>query len=230
MYNRTGDKMSIPILYLDPAILVCVKPRGVSSEAGGLPERLAAEAGVGKLWCVHRLDTAVGGVMVYARGAPAAASLSRQIAERSAQKDYLAVVSGEPPESEGVLKDLLFHDRSRNKSYVVRRPRAGVREAELDYRVLERAEGRALLAVRLHTGRSHQIRVQFASRGLPLLGDVKYGSTERGCPIALWSHTLAFSHPSDGRALHFSALPEHVFPWDTFEFMKQERIACDTSK
>ena len=222
--------MSISILYLDPAILVCVKPRGISSEAGGLPERLDAEAGVGKLRCVHRLDTAVGGVMVYARSAPAAADLSRQIAERRAQKDYLAILPGAPPETEGVLKDLLFHDRSRNKSYVVHRPRAGVREAELDYRVLETAAGRALVAVRLHTGRSHQIRVQFASRGLPLLGDVKYGSTERGCPIALWSHTLAFSHPMDGKALCFSALPERAFPWDSFHFMNQESTACDTSK
>ena len=222
--------MTIPILFLDPAILVCVKPRGISSEAGGLPERLDAEAGVGKLWCVHRLDTAVGGVMVYARSAASAADLSRQIAERRLQKDYLAVLPAAPPTAEGVLKDLLFHDRSRNKSYVVRRPRAGVREAELGYRVLETAEGRALLTVRLQTGRSHQIRVQFASRGLPLLGDVKYGSTERGCPIALWSHTLAFSHPPDGRALCFSALPERAFPWDSFQFMNQESTRCDTSK
>ena len=214
--------MSISILYLDPAILVCVKPRGISSEAGGLPERLDAEAGVGKLRCVHRLDTAVGGVMVYARSAPAAADLSRQIAERRAQKDYLAILPGTPPETEGVLKDLLFHDRSRNKSYVVRRPRAGVREAELDYRVLETAAGRALVAVRLHTGRSHQIRVQFASRGMPLAGDVKYGSAVRNCPIALWSRALSLPHPRTGEALTFSAAPEAVYPWQLFSTIQTE--------
>ena len=129
-----------------------------------------------------------------------------------------------------MLRDLLFHDRTKNKSYVVRRMRAGVREAELSYRVLAEAGTLSLLSVSLHTGRTHQIRVQFAARGLPLLGDVKYGSAFRNCPIALWSHRLAFRHPADGRALCFSAPPEPAFPWDTFQFTIKEGSPCDTSK
>ncbi|MDO4990561.1 MAG: RluA family pseudouridine synthase [Eubacteriales bacterium] len=222
--------MTIPILYSDRDLAVCVKPRGVSSEQGGLPELLATQLGDECVRCVHRLDAAVGGVMVYALSSRAAAGLSRQIAQREMRKEYLAVVPGRPEPDEAVLRDLLFHDRAKNKSYVVRRMRAGVREAELSYRVLETAGALSLLSVSLHTGRSHQIRVQFAARGLPLLGDVKYGSAFRDCPIALWSHTLAFRHPADGRALCFSALPERAFPWDSFELMRKEELPCDTSK
>ncbi len=221
--------MTIPILYSDRDLAVCVKPRGVSSEQGGLPELLAAQLGDEHVRCVHRLDAAVGGVMVYARSSRAA-GLSRQIADRALEKEYLAVVPGRPEADEAVLRDLLFHDRAKNKSYVVRRMRAGVREAELSYRVLETAGTLALLSVSLHTGRTHQIRVQLAARGLPLLGDVKYGSAFRDCPIALWSHRLSFRHPADGRALCFSAPPEPAFPWDAFQSTRKEGSPCDTSK
>ena len=128
MYNRTGDEMTIPILYSDRDLAVCVKPRGVSSEQGGLPELLAAQLGDESVRCVHRLDAAVGGVMVYARSSRAAAVLSRQIADRALRKEYLAVVPGRPEPDEAVLRDLLFHDRAKNKSYVVRRMRALVGE------------------------------------------------------------------------------------------------------
>ena len=229
MYNKTGDAIMIPILYTDRDLAVCVKPRGLASEAGGLPEALASQLGTETVFCVHRLDKAVGGVMVCAHSPRAAAALSRQIAQRTLVKEYLAVVPGLPEAEEGVLRDLLFHDRTKNKSYVVQRKRAGVKEAELSYRVLETAQGLSLLSVRLHTGRTHQIRVQFAARGLPLLGDVKYGSAVRDCPIALWSRRLAFTHPADGRALCFEALPERAFPWDRFSIDK-ETNACDTSK
>ena len=221
--------MSIPILYTDPALVVCVKPRGLSAEAG-LPDALKSQLGVDTVLCVHRLDAAVGGVMVYARSERAAAALSRQISERTMHKEYLAVVPGRPAEDGAVLRDLLFHDRGKNKSYVVGRKRAGVKEAELSYRVLETAGAYSLLSVTLHTGRTHQIRVQFASRGLPLAGDVKYGSAVRDCPIALWSHTLAFRHPDDGEALRFEAQPARIFPWDQFDCLSKEALPCDTSK
>ena len=221
--------MTCAILYQDRDLLVCIKPRGVGSEEE-LPRLLAGQLGVERVWCVHRLDRAVGGVMVFALSQKAAAQLSALIAGQKLQKEYWAVVAGKPAEDTGTLRDLLYHDRAKNKSYPVKRMRAGVKEAELDYALMESRDGLSLVRVCLHTGRSHQIRVQFASRGLPLLGDVKYGSTERGCPIALWSHTLAFSHPMDGRALCFSALPERAFPWDSFHFMNQESTACDTSK
>ena len=221
--------MSISLLYADPALVVCVKPRGLSSETG-LPDALREQLADDTILCVHRLDAAVGGVMVYARSERAAAALSRQIAERTMRKKYLAVVPGRPGEDEAVLRDLLFHDRTKNKSYVVKRKRAGVKEAELSYRVLESAGGFSLLSVTLYTGRTHQIRVQFASRGLPLAGDVKYGSAVRDCPIALWSHTLAFRRPDDGRELCFKALPERAFPWDAFDYTNKEAIPCDTSR
>ena len=141
--------MTIPILYSDRDLAVCVKPRGVSSEQGGLPELLAAQLGDERVRCVHRLDVAVGGVMVYARSSRAAAGLSRQIADRTLQKEYLAVVPGRPETDEAVLRDLLFHDRTKNKSYVVRRMRAGVREAELSRFARSAAFGRRQIRQRV---------------------------------------------------------------------------------
>lgn len=211
--------METEILFLDPHIAVCLKPAGVVSEEGGMPDLLRARTG-GECYCVHRLDKAAGGVMVYARTAQAAAAISAAIAAGKMEKEYLAVVQGVPDEPEGSFHDLLFHDTGRNKTYVVSRPRRGVREASLDYALIEtrRVEGKDLSAVRirLHTGRSHQIRVQFASRGMPLAGDPRYGSDLRSCPLALWSRSLRFPHPADGRDICFSCPPPDCFPWDAF--------------
>lgn len=217
----TGDVMTCPILTHDRDLTVCVKPRGVSSETE-MPRLLAEQLGVTRVWCVHRLDTAVGGVMVYALTAKAAAKLSAQIAAGQLQKEYLAVAAGRPAEDAGILRDLLFHDRGKNKTFPVKRMRAGVKDAELEYRVLESRDGLSLLRIRLHTGRSHQIRVQFSSRGMPLAGDVKYGSRYRDCPLALFSCTLCFAHPFSGEVLSFSALPEGGFPWDLFQIKRSE--------
>ena len=209
--------MTCPILYQDKDLIVCVKPRGISSE-DGMPRLLSEQLGTERIRCVHRLDTAVGGVMVFACNAQAAAKLSAQIAARELQKTYLAVAAGRPPEEAGTLRDLLFHDRAKNKSYPVKRMRAGVKEAELSYSLLDERDGLSLLHICLQTGRSHQIRVQFASRGMPLVGDVKYGSSFRDCPIALFSCALRFMHPVSGEQLSFSALPQdHLFPWNQFE-------------
>ena len=221
--------MMIPILYADDGIAVCIKPVGVASEKDGMPALLRTQLG-GEFYPVHRLDTAVGGVMVYARTPKAAAALSEQIRDHSFQKEYLAVAQGAVEPAEGEWSDLLFHDRGRNKSYVVKRRRAGVREAGLDYRVLETRDGLSLLHIRLHTGRTHQIRVQAASRAHPLVGDVKYGSTVRDCPIALWSHALCFSLPSTGEMRRFEALPEARTPWALFSELIYGGLPCDTSK
>ena len=211
--------MEVQILFQDESILVCLKPPGVLSETGGMPELLEKTAG-GSVFCVHRLDRAVGGVMVYARTKEAAAALSAVIAAGRMEKRYLAVACGRPAEEKGSLKDLLYHDPGRNKSYVVRRMRRGVREAELSYEMLGSAErdGRmlSLLSVILVTGRSHQIRVQLASRALPLAGDGRYGSPVRDCGIALWSHALTFPHPATGERMAFSAPPPDSFPWTEF--------------
>lgn len=208
----------IPILYDDAVLAVCVKPAGVLSESPGMPERLAAQLG-GEFFCVHRLDRDVGGVMVYARTAKAAAALSAAVAARRVEKTYLAVCCGRPEQSAGTLRDLLYHDRARNKTYVVQRQRRGVKETVLDYTVLAAAETEqgalTLLRIVLGTGRSHQIRVQFASRRLPLAGDAKYGSPVRSGGIALWSEALRFPDPETGETMAFKAKPKGGV-WELF--------------
>ena len=213
--------MTCTILYRDKDLLVCIKPRGVSSE-DEMPRLLAQQLGVERVWCVHRLDRAVGGVMVFALSPKSAAQLSALIAGQKLQKEYLAVIAGRPAEDTGTLRDLLYHDRAKNKSYPVKRMRAGVKEARLSYTVLETQDACSLVRVRLHTGRSHQIRVQFASRGMPLIGDVKYGSAVRDCPIALFSCALTLPHPRNGEALCFAATPEDVYPWQLFSTIQTE--------
>ena len=221
--------MDIPVLYKDASLIVCVKPAGVDSETG-MPALLQAQTGAREALCVHRLDRDVGGVMVYALDRRTAAALSRALASGGFEKEYLAVVHGTMEADAAELRDLLFHDRAKNKSFVVRRARAGVKEAVLDYRVLGTSVDCSLLAVRLHTGRSHQIRVQLASRRHPLLGDAKYGSPRRDCGIALFSRLLGFPHPKSGEAMHFAAPAPDGFPWDMFDTIYYGGKQCDTSK
>ncbi|MBQ4583249.1 MAG: RNA pseudouridine synthase [Oscillospiraceae bacterium] len=208
------------ILYADKRILVAIKPAGVLStdEPGGMPSLLRAQLGDDRacVRTVHRLDAAVQGVMVFARSARAASLLSEQIRDRGFQKEYLAVVHGAPPEG-GTLCDLLGRDRQQRMTYVADAPGKDVREAKLSYRVLQRREGFSLVSICLHTGRTHQIRVQFASRGWPLAGDRKYGTEDGFDAIALWSHRIAFTHPETGEVVEFSALPPHEGAWEMFE-------------
>ena len=214
------------VLYCDDALLVCEKPVGVLSEPGNganLPALAAQwlrERGErDEVRTVHRLDRAVGGLTVLARTQAAAASLIGQIAARTAEKEYLAVLRGAPERDEAVLEDLLFHDSRTNKTFVVTRPRKGVRAAKLSYRVVARTQGETgpltLVRVRLHTGRTHQIRAQFSHRGLPLLGDIRYGS-KAGHGPALFACRLAFDHPSTGERLTFELLPAGE-PWTLFD-------------
>lgn len=205
------------ILYQDSRLVVCLKPAGVLStdSPGGVPELLRRQLGTEDLRTVHRLDQVVGGLMVLARDAGAASELSRQIREGSFDKRYLAVVHGQAGDS-GSLRDLLGRDRARRLTYVAAEPGKDVREALLDYETLGRTEGMSLVRIRLITGRTHQIRCQFASRGLPLVGDRKYGRSEDGCAIALWSCALRFHHPDGGRPLRFAAPPPSVWPWTDF--------------
>lgn len=211
--------MEIPVLYADSALVVCLKPAGVLSEEAGLPTLLRAQLG-GECYCVHRLDRAVGGVMVYARTKQAASALSAAIAAGELEKRYLAVLQGAPEKESGSFEDWLYHDAQRNKSYVVKRPRRGVKKAVLSYELLARAQAESaalsLVRITLQTGRSHQIRVQFASRGLPLLCDSRYGSSLRGGEIALFSESLRFKHPLTGDMLFFSAEKPKGFPWELF--------------
>ena len=207
------------ILYSDQKLVVCIKPVGVLStdEPGGMPSLLRAEALGGEyIYSVHRLDRTVGGVMVYAKTRHAAATLGEAMQGGAFQKEYRAVVRGIPGNRADTLTDLLRRDRRERKTYVVTEPGDDVRQAVLDHRVLATAEGLSLLAVTLHTGRTHQIRCQLAHHGLPLYGDRKYGlPDEEGTP-ALWSYSLRFPHPVTGETLCFSAPPPAAAPWTLF--------------
>lgn len=211
------------ILYEDPHLLLIEKPVGIpAQDADGdcVPRRLADKGFPVKV--VHRLDRPTGGVMTYARNDKAAAALSALVGQHDVFcKVYLAIVQGCPEEKEGALVDLLYHDVRRNKSYVVNRPRKGVREAKLEYTVLETVtteEGTfSLLLVRLHTGRTHQIRVQFASRKMPLYGDTRYGGF-KGEALGLWSHRLTFPHPVTKETVSATSTPDwSMTPWCYFK-------------
>ena len=207
----------IEILEQTPQLVLCVKPVGVRAQGeaeADLPALLKRQLGC-EIYPVHRLDQAVGGVMVFAKTAPAAAKLSQAIAGGELQKEYLAVLERSPEQTEGELSDLLFHDRTKNKTYVVSRQRKSVKEAKLAYRVLDVQNGLCLVRIRLYTGRTHQIRVQFASRGMPLVGDGKYGSRKNAASPALWSYALTL--PMGGAIARIRALPEAAGVWAAFE-------------
>jgi 23S rRNA pseudouridine1911/1915/1917 synthase len=206
---------TIKILYCDRSVLVCHKPAGLLSEGDAkdslphlLQEQLSGEGeSNGAIFPVHRLDRETEGVMVFARTQKAAASLSRAITEQQLKKEYLAILCGIPQESAATLTDLLFFDRARNKSFVVNRERKGVKKASLDYTVWQTQAPYSLLHVRLHTGRTHQIRVQFASRKLPLRGDRKYGAPAEQCPLMLCAYHLQFPHPDTNEIMSFTTTP-----------------------
>lgn len=206
------------ILYQDQDIVVAVKPARVLStdEPGGMPELVRAALGDphADVRTVHRLDRVVSGLMVLARSAKAASELSRQIREDVFQKEYLAVVHGLPEKIEGTLVDLLIRDKARKMTMVVDSPEKGAQEAILDYKVLSANDEMSRVWVGLKTGRTHQIRVQFASRGMPLVGERKYAVLEDDCEIALWSHRLGFHHPTTGQWMSFEKVPPQVFPWN----------------
>lgn len=226
MDDASRPEQSLEVLYCDAQLMVCVKPANCLSEPGpgrSLPglagQWLAARGEDPTVRTVHRLDKTVGGLMMLARTQGAAASLIAQVEAGTVEKEYLALLRGRPEAPEGELTDLLFHDSRTNKTFVVSRPRKGVREAKLSYRVLKELSEDpgplTLVRVRLHTGRTHQIRVQFASRGLPLLGDIRYGSKASHGP-ALFSCRLAFSHPTTGKRMTFEKKPTGT-PWSLFE-------------
>lgn len=208
------------ILYSDRDVLVCVKPARVLStdEPGGLPELVRQALGDEKadVRTVHRLDRVVSGLMVLARNRAAASELSRQVREGGFGKEYLAVLHGVPPEPKGTLRDLMGRDKARRMSFVTKEPGKGIQEAVLDYEVLSTRDAMSKVHVLLHTGRTHQIRVQFASRGLPLVGERKYSEADDPCELALWSYRLAFTHPVTGEKMEFAKEPPGGFPWDVF--------------
>ena len=210
----------IDIVCQDETILVCLKPPGVLStdEPGGLPGLLRRQLGDEKacIRTVHRLDRVVSGLVVLARTPAAASELSRQIRDGEFDKEYLAVIHGIPEMPRGRLRDLLVRSKEERKTYVTDTPAKGVQEAILTYETLGSHEGLSLVRIHLETGRTHQIRAQFSSRNLPLVGDRKYSLREDGCPIALWSHSLSFRHPGTGKPVVFREPAPERWPFDMF--------------
>ena len=205
------------ILYQDPDVCVVIKPARVLStdEPGGVPELVRQELGdaTADVRTVHRLDRVVSGLMVLARNADAASELSRQIREDVFEKEYLAVIHGKPEYDTGRFWDLLLRDKARKMTFVTEEEGKGVQSASLRYRVLKHRGGMSRVRIQLETGRTHQIRVQFSSRGMPLVGERKYAVLEDDCEIALWSYSVGFCHPRTGQWMRFSQEPPAVFPW-----------------
>lgn len=202
------------ILYEDNCLVVLIKPAGLISEGvegSSVAAFLQSENGIPLVYPVHRLDRETGGIMVYAKTREAAAALSRSFAEGKTEKFYYAVTAAALPEPAGGMTDLLYRDARKNKSYVVNRMRKGVKEARLAYETMAVLPKRYLYRVRLFTGRTHQIRVQFASRKCPLLGDSRYGG-DRSYPLSLFCGGLSFPHPVTGAKLSFSAVPPPAHP------------------
>ena len=209
------------ILYCDNKIIVCVKSPGVLStdEPGGAPSLLRAALGdaAAPVYTVHRLDAAVGGVMVFARTRHAASDLGKAVQSGAVEKTYLAVLRGELPSPSGTLRDWLRRDTRRGMTFAVPAPEKDAKEAILEYETLSELDGLSLVRIRLITGRTHQIRCQFSHRGFPLWGDRKYGRPGEGGPIALWAHTLAFAHPVTGEPMSFQKSPPAAEPWTIFK-------------
>lgn len=203
------------ILFEDKDLIVCIKERGLLSEESISKPNMVTELKKmtnGEIYPVHRLDKDVGGVMVYAKTKSAAAELSAQVGDKRMEKTYLAVLHGKPSENSGTLEDLLFFDRGKNKSFVVKKERRGVKKAVLCYEAVNSSDEHTMVEVKLMTGRTHQIRVQFASRKIPLVGDRRYGAKDDSKIIALWSKKLSFVHPVTNKRLEFEKLPcEEVF-------------------
>ncbi len=218
----------IEILHFDKDVIVCIKPFGIlsqgdSSGAPNMPDILKKQTNSYYVEVVHRLDRPVTGVMVFPRNKRAAGKLTEDMKNGKFQKEYLAVVKGRPEKDEGMYKDFLYKDAKNCKSYTVKTLRKGAKEAVLEYKVLGSAvidnTECSLVKIKLHTGRTHQIRVQFSSRGMPLLGDGKYGS-QIDCPIALMSHIIGFTHPKCKKEMTFTCPMLKTFPWNKFMGIK----------
>ena len=215
----------LEILFEDEFLIVCIKPVGLLSQSdskGGESMISLLEEHTGnRIYPLHRLDREVGGVMIYAKTKESAAALSRDIAENRLKKEYVAVIHGTPKEKEAVLQDLLFKDSNKNKSFVVKKERKGVKKASLEYKTIVSNNDLTAVEILLHTGRTHQIRVQFASRKMPLAGDKKYGARDDFKNIGLMSYRVEFFHPKTNKSI--------IFDVDYNSFLKKYNIDFNNS-
>lgn len=226
----------IPILYEDNHLLGIVKPVNVPTQedSSGDPDLLTLlkedvkqrynKPGNVYMGLVHRLDRPVGGAMIFAKTSKAASRLSETVRSRALRKKYMAVLHGKLPARSGTLHDWLLKNPSTNTVSVVRKGTPGAKEAILDYNVLVYTDGLTLVEIELHTGRSHQIRVQFSHAGCPLYGDQKYGKelNKPGQQIALWSVLVGFPHPVTKEDVTLRSTPPLQYPWDLWPELLQQ--------
>ncbi len=205
------------ILYEDKNVVVAVKPPEILSQFSETEENavtILREITGSDIFVVSRLDRNVGGVMVFGKNQKAAANLTRQMQNGDFRKEYIAAVRGKPEENQGVFEDLLFKDSRKNKSFVVKKERKGVKKASLEYEVLCSDGEISIVKIKLHTGRTHQIRVQFASRKMPIVGDGKYGARDNCKNMGLFCREVTFRKINSEESVTFSAEPENVYPWN----------------
>ncbi len=212
-------------------LIICVKPAGMPSQPDpskdtdmmtAASDYLKGLGESGDLWLVHRLDRVVGGLIIFARDRRTASQLSALISTRDINKEYLAVIEGVPEQNSGEMRDLIYRDSVSAKAFIVKTRRTGVKEAFLEYSVLGSVDAGgkklSLVRVRLGTGRFHQIRVQFSSRGFPIVGDGKYGSKDNRCLPALYAFRLSFNMPGSGEATDIVSYPDkNAYPWSLFQ-------------
>ena len=197
--------------------VVCEKPSGLISEYSenkniSFPAMLAEQLGVTELFTVHRLDKEVGGIMVYAKNKQTAAAFSQQIQDGRFEKEYVAIVNKMISPDTSDLSNLLFHDKTKNKTYVVKKKRNGVKEARLKYTLIsyDQASDSSTVRVKLYTGRTHQIRVQMSFIGHSIHGDKKYGSDVSVKPMRLHSFLLSFYDPATDQKETFTSIPNWI--------------------
>jgi len=205
------------ILYEDKNVAVIVKPPEILSQFSEKEENAVSilkEKTGSEIFVISRLDRNVGGVTVFAKNQKTAADLTRQMQSGEFKKEYIAAVYGCPEEDKGEFHDLLFKDSRKNKSFVVKKERKGVKKASLEYEVIEKRDEISIVKIHLHTGRTHQIRVQFSSRKMPLVGDGKYGAKDNVKNMGLFCREISFKNIATKETMTFSAEPENVYPWN----------------
>ena len=224
----------LTILHEDNHIIVVMKPQGLAScgdESGDdimleqvrryVKEKYNKPGNV-YIGLIHRLDRPTGGIMVFAKTSKAASRLAEQMRGGDFEKKYLAVLVGVPKEPKATLVNYLKKNPVNNMVYICTQTTDGAKLASLEYRVLEEKGGHCLTEIKLHTGRTHQIRVQMAGISHPVYGDMRYGgeSAKKG-NLALWAYSLTFTHPVTKERLRFMLEPpaENV-PWKYFDLSK----------
>lgn len=233
-----NTEQELVILYEDNHLIVVLKPQNLAScpdESGddnmldrvkGYVKQTYGKPGNVYIGLVHRLDRPTGGVMVFAKTSKAAGRLSEQMKTGDFDKKYLAVLVGAPHEESGTLVHYLKKNTVNNMVYLCPQGTDGAKLASLDYRILAKNDPLALAEVRLHTGRSHQIRVQMAGIAHPVYGDMRYGGEKavKG-KLALWAYSLSFTHPVTKERLRFLCEPpKKELPWNKFELSAVLRL------